>query len=337
MSKPRVLRNVMEQHWHDLFDAETQAAMARDFDLVTPAQTTKLDPAEITRLLADCEGMITCWGSVPLTPERLAAAPKLRAVAHGAGTVKGMIDPAAWQRGVVVCSMAPVLAIAVAEMTMALIFDGLRLTSRLDRQLRRANGDFSKFPRDYSLFGRLVEANVGIVSASLVGKEAIKLLTPFRPKLRIYDPFLSDAGAKALGAERVELDELFRKSEIVSVHTPLLPATINLITGKHLALMPEKAVLVNTSRGPIINHADLLAELKKGRIHAGLDVTDPEPLPPDSPFYQLENVTLTPHVAGANRAMRKEQGRQSWLNLKAALEGSPAPYAVSFERLATLA
>ncbi|MGH7143222.1 MAG: hydroxyacid dehydrogenase [Planctomycetota bacterium] len=337
MTKPKILRNITEEHWIDLFDAATQADIARDFDLVTPVQREKLDPAEISRLLPGCVGVMTCWGSVPLTAERLAAAPDLKVIAHGAGTVKGMIDPAAWQRGIVVTSMAHLLAKAVAEMTLAMIFDGLRLVSRLDRLSRRHPGDFAQARIDFRQFGRLVGANVGLVSASLVGRETLALLKPFDVTLRIFDPFLSAAAAQQLGAQKVELDELFTRSDIVSIHAPLLPATVNLITGKHLALLPEHAVFVNTSRGAIVNHADLLAELRRGRIHACLDVFDPEPLPADSPFYTLENVTLTPHVAGSNRAMRKAQGRQAYLDVKAVLEGRAPANPVLFERLATLA
>lgn len=337
MSKPRVLRNVTDQHWGDLFETDVQAALARDFDLVVPKKTAPLDPDEITRLVCDCEGVLTCWNSVPLTAERIAAAKKLKVVCHAAGTVKGMVAPEAWQRGVTVCSQASVLAIAVAEMTLALIFDGLRQISRLDRSLRKHPGDFKASRLDFNNYGRLCEANIGLVSASLVGKETLKLLKPFNPTLRIYDPFLPDAAAKELGVQKVELEELFRKSEIVSVHAPLLPATENLITGKLLALLPQYAVFVNTARGKIVNHDDLLAELKKGRFHACLDVSEPEPLPAGSEFYRLENVTLTPHVAGSNRLMRKMQGRQSYLDMKAALAGETPSNKVLFEKLATMA
>jgi len=127
----------------------------------------------------------------------------------------------------------------------------------------------------------------------------IKLLKPFDVKILIYDPYLSEYDAGALGVEKVSLEDLFARSDIVTVHAPSLPETWGMINQRHLKLLRDGAVLINTARGKIIDHDALLEECRSGRITVALDVTDPEPLPSDSPFRDLSNVIITPHMAGA--------------------------------------
>jgi phosphoglycerate dehydrogenase-like enzyme len=97
----------------------------------------------------------------------------------------------------------------------------------------------------------------------------------------------------------VPLDDLMAAADVVTVHAPSLPSTRHLLDARRLALMRDGATLVNTARGALVDHAALIAELRTGRLSAVLDVTEPEPLPPDSPLFDLPNVVLTPHIAGA--------------------------------------
>jgi phosphoglycerate dehydrogenase-like enzyme len=145
----------------------------------------------------------------------------------------------------------------------------------------------------------LMGSTVGIVSASKVGRNVIELLKPFKVDILVYDPYLSDWDAGRLGVKKADLDDLFVKSDFVTLHAPSIPQTRHIIGEKQLKLLRDGAVLINTSRGSVIDHSALLAEAQTGRIFVALDVTDPEPLPPDSPFRKLNNVILTPHVSGA--------------------------------------
>jgi phosphoglycerate dehydrogenase-like enzyme len=149
---------------------------------------------------------------------------------------------------------------------------------------------------------------VGLVAAGYVGRRVVCLLAPFAVDLSIHDPYLSDRDAAELGARRVDLEALFAENRIVSVHAPITPETRHMIGARHLALLREGAILVNTARSWSVDQAALLAELQRGRIWAALDVFDNEPLPQDSPFRRLANVVLTPHVAGRSLTTLRTQG-----------------------------
>jgi phosphoglycerate dehydrogenase-like enzyme len=132
-----------------------------------------------------------------------------------------------------------------------------------------------------------------------VGRAVVGLLRPYRCTVVVADPFLADAEAAALGAARVELDELLATSDVVSLHAPALPATAHMIGAEQLARMMDGATLINTARGTLVDHDALVAELRTGRLSAVLDVTDPEPLPPHHPLLQLPTCVVTPHLAGS--------------------------------------
>ncbi|MCF3963098.1 hydroxyacid dehydrogenase [Streptomyces fuscigenes] len=264
------------------------ALVAQDF--------TRPDPA-VAAALAEAELLVTCWGVPPITASVLAAAPRLRAVVHAAGTVKHHITDACWERGLAVSSAAAANALPVAEYTLAaILFAGKRVldSARGYRELRAA----------HDWHGTLIDAGnyrrtVGIVGASRIGRRVIELLRPFDLDVLLYDPYVDAAGAEALGVAGVGLDELCARSSVVSVHAPQVPATRHMIGAAQLAAMADGATLINTSRGSLIDEDALLPELVSGRLAAVLDVTDPEVPQAGSPLYDLPNVLLTPHVAGS--------------------------------------
>jgi len=169
-------------------------------------------------------------------------------------------------------------------------------------------------------------ATVGIVGASAVGREMIRLCrTLALSAILLYDPYVSAEDAKALGAIKVDLDELMRRSDVVSLHTPSTDETHHLIHAENLALLRDHAIFINTARGRCVDEAALIAELEKGRIFACLDVTDPEPPAPGSPLYALPNCVLTPHVAGAVKENTFRQGRLVADQIEAYARGNPLP------------
>jgi phosphoglycerate dehydrogenase-like enzyme len=253
--------------------------------------------------LARTEVLVTGWGCPRLDTAVLDAAPKLRAVLHSAGSVKGLVTPGLWRRGIAVSSAAAANAVPVAEYTLAMILlagkDVLAARDRL--RTERASPGWGLVP-GIGNHGR----RVGVVGASRIGRKVIELLRPFDLRVSLTDPYVDEAGAAALGVPLLPLDELLRTSDVVSVHAPDTPETRHLIGRRELALMPDGAVLINTARGGLVDHDALIAELRTGRIGAILDVTDPEPLPVDSPLYDLPNAFVTPHLAGSqgNEASR---------------------------------
>ncbi|KQX59117.1 MULTISPECIES: hydroxyacid dehydrogenase [unclassified Streptomyces] len=245
--------------------------------------------------LAEAEILLTCWGATPLTAEVLDRAPRLKAVVHAAGSVKHHITDACWERGLRVTSAAAANALPVAEYTLAaILFAGKRVLGSAQR--------YAELRTDHSWLTESAawgnyRRTVGIVGASRIGRRVIELLRPFDIEILLYDPY---ADVPPPGVELVaDLDELCARSTVVSVHAPQLPSTYRMIGAAQLAAMPDGATLINTSRGSLIDEQALLPHLVRGRLHATLDVTDPELPPPGSPLYTLPNVLLTPHVAGS--------------------------------------
>ncbi|QGV79016.1 hydroxyacid dehydrogenase [Streptomyces ficellus] len=251
----------------------------------------------VAAALGEAEVLFTCWGATPLTADVLDRAPGLRVVVHAAGSVKHHITEACWERGIGVTSTATANALPVAEYTLAaILLSGKRVLHAARRYAELRSGhDWAAELADSGNHGR----TVGIVGASRIGRRVMELLRPFDLRVLLHDPYVTPVEASALGAVPAALDELCARADIVSVHAPQLPSTRHMIGAAQLALMRDGATLINTARGSLVDETALLPHLTSGRLHAVLDVTDPELPPPDSPLYTLPNVLLTPHVAGS--------------------------------------
>ncbi|MDD4140400.1 MAG: hydroxyacid dehydrogenase [Eubacteriales bacterium] len=271
-----------------------------------PPYPDRISEGYMREHLARAQACFTCWGTPVLSEDVLAHAPDLKVILHGAGTPKAIVSDAVWLRGIRVATAAPVIAIDVAESALGGMIYCLKHFGDYDRLMRE--GRWKKTAGSVSdvdaLKPKLKRLNryltVGIVGASHVGKNMIRFLKPFGVRILLYDPTLSEDMARELDAEPVSLETLMRRCDVVSVHAPQLPVTRGLITAGLLALMPDGAVFVNTSRGSIVDQKALLAELKSGRISAYLDVYEQEPLPADSALHLLDNVLLTPHISGGH-------------------------------------
>jgi phosphoglycerate dehydrogenase-like enzyme len=273
-----------------------RARLEQVTDLAPVQVTASFDAAEVRAALAGAEVLLTGWGCPPVTAQVLDAAPRLRAIVHAAGTVKTFVDPVAFDRGVLVSTAAAANAVPVAEFTVAaIVLSGKRAFRHRDRY--RATRRGRDLPAQATMGN--YRTTVGIVGASRIGRLVLDRLRSLDVDVLLADPYLTDAEAAALGATRCDLDTVFARSDVVSLHAPLLPATRGMVDARLLALMPDGAVLVNTARGGIVDQPALEKECLTGRIDAVLDVTEPEPLPADSPLYDLDNVFLTPHIAGA--------------------------------------
>ncbi|MFG2330490.1 hydroxyacid dehydrogenase [Streptomyces sp. NPDC048604] len=271
-------------------------ALARTDPRLVAHDLAAPDP-RVAEALREAEILLTCWGAPPLTPEVLDRAPRLRAVVHAAGSVKHHVTDACWERGLAVTSAAAANALPVAEYTLAaILLAGKRAlpTARRYAQLR-APHDWLAESAAWGNYRR----TVGLVGASRIGRRVIELLRPFDFEVLLHDPYVTPEEAAALGVEVTGLDELCARSSVVSVHAPQLPATHRMIDARRLALIPDGGTLINTARGSLVDEEALISHLTPGRLHAVLDVTDPEVPPPGSPLYELPNVLLTPHIAGS--------------------------------------
>lgn len=255
----------------------------------------RLDDERAAAVLAEADVLIGHWGCPTLHAEVLDLAPHLGLFAYAAGTVKWQVVDAVWARDLVVTSAAAANAVPVAEYTLAMILlanKGVPLFAARERDRS------ARVPLDRQHVGNLGK-RVGLVGASFVGRLVIDLLRPFDLEVAVADPYLDPAEAAALGVGLMTLDELCSWCDVLSLHAPDIPSTRHMIAGPQLARLHDGVTLVNTARGALVDHDALLAEVQAGRLAAILDVTDPEPLPADSPFRSSPSVLLTPHVAGA--------------------------------------
>ncbi|MDX3537415.1 hydroxyacid dehydrogenase [Streptomyces sp. MB09-01] len=253
---------------------------------------------EAAQALAEAEVLLTFWGAPTVDARALAAAPRLRAVVHAAGSVKQLVTDACWDRGIAVSSAALANSLPVAEYTVAMVLLSNKRVMQLREEYRRVRGSHHEWHLRYGDVGNY-RRTVGIVGASRIGRRVIELLRPYDLELRVHDPYLKEDQAQRLGVRAVGLDELCRVSDVVSLHAPELPETRSMIDRRRLALMRDGATLINTARGSLVDGAALTEELVAGRLHGVIDVTEPEVLPADSPLYELPNVLLTPHIAGS--------------------------------------
>jgi phosphoglycerate dehydrogenase-like enzyme len=319
----------------DLFTAEQHARLATLADVPDATPLARFDDARATELLARAEILLTAWGSPRIDALVLAKAPHLAAIIHAAGTVKGHVDPVCFERGVRVSSAAAANAVPVAEFTLAAILLAGKRAFRLQRRYAEV--------RNYRLWWNEVppignhRKTVGIVGASRIGRLVLQHLRAFDFSVLVTDPYLSANEAAALGAEKTEVDELLRRSDVVSLHAPSLPETHHLLDARRLALLRDGAVLINTARGALVDGAALTRELESGRIDAVIDTTDPEILPADSPLYELPNVFLTPHIAGAMGTETQRMATLALDEIERFAKGKALVHEVRLEDLARIA
>jgi phosphoglycerate dehydrogenase-like enzyme len=304
MPRPNVLVTITPSLYQQLFAPAVQARLEEIARVRFNEEERNWTSEELARQIAGYDAVITGWGTATFTEEVMAAADKLRLIAHSAGSIKKMLPPHVFDSHVQVTHAAVAIAPAVAEMTILLILLSLRQVHVQDRKLKAG------VPwREAQYVGQeLAGQRVGVVGAGYTGRCVIRLLRAWGAEVWVADPYLDGARAAELDVTRVSLDELFASCAIVTMQAPPTDETFRMIRAHHLALLPDGALFVNTARSHTVDNEALLAELQSGRIRAALDVFDQEPLPADSPFLQLENVILTPHTAGASCQARLRQG-----------------------------
>ncbi|GII42216.1 hydroxyacid dehydrogenase [Planotetraspora phitsanulokensis] len=292
---------------------------------------TGFHSAEALERLARARVLLTGWGSPMIDDRVLDHAPHLRAVVHAAGTVKGHVCPSVFERGVLVSSAADANAVPVAEYTVAMILLANKAVPAMAREYR-ARREAIDLIGDYPDVGNHGKT-VGLVGASKVGRRVAELLRPFDLEVLVSDPYLDEAGAAALGVRKTGLDDLFASCDVVSLHAPAIEETRGMVDAARLAAMRPGATLINTARGSLVDHDALIAELRRGRISAVLDVTEPEITPSDSPLWELPNVVLTPHVAGSLGNELARLGSQALDEVLRVIDGRPLRHPVDLAAL----
>lgn len=334
-SRPKLLFAMAPAFTPELFTPELLARLRAVAEPLDDAPLRRFGGERAERLLPQVEILLTSWGCPPIGAELLARAPRLRAIVHAAGTVKGHVAPECWQRGIAVTSAAAANAISVAEYTLAAILFANKRAFRLQRRYAELRA-FRWWPDEVPRIGNLGKT-VGIVGASFVGRKVIERLRPFDLAVQVHDPYLTTEEAAMLGVPAVGLDDLLRSSDVVSLHSPALPETRHQIDRRRLGLMRDGAVLINTARGWLVDGEALVDELRSGRIDAVIDTTEPEVLPPESELYDLPNVFLTPHIAGSMGAETQRMAALAIDEIERFAAGQPFAHGIRLEDLPRIA
>ena len=292
---------------------------------------------EFRDILNKAEYAFSTWGMPHLTKEQIMDyLPNLKAVFYAAGTVQKFAREFL-ECGISVFSAWAANAVPVAEYTFAqIVLASKGYFQRLHRQHLGDDWHHRNVPVD---FPGAYEVKVGIIGAGMIGKMVIeKLKTLPGCRIMVYDPFLPDERASELGVVKTTLDEVFSECDIISNHLADNEQTKKMLTGKHFDMMRRGAVFINTGRGAQVDEEGLISALEKDNTKVALlDVTMPEPPEKGSKIYLLDNIFLTPHIAGS---IGNEVHRMSEYMFEESLKfdrGEPTRYSVTLKMLETMA
>jgi D-3-phosphoglycerate dehydrogenase len=268
-------------------------------------------PPDLTGLAGDL---------VPYRAQQLDRFPDLRVVSFAATGVADWVDvPHATGRGIAVCNVPDWGNDSIAEYTFALLLSVAKVLKQADAMAHESVW------REEEIDGlELRGKTMGLVGLGNIGQRVAEIAHAFGLSVLCYTRNPDRPRATPAAVEFVPLDELLRRSHILSLHTKLTDETRHLIGARELALLPDGAILVNTARGAVVDTDALVAALRSGKLWgAGLDVFESEPLPHDHPLHKLDNVVLSPHVAGQTESARRKRFAGAVANLDAFAVGRP--------------
>ncbi len=284
----------------------------------------------------EVEFIFSTWSMPVFSEEEIAVCfPALRAVFYGAGSVQKFALPFL-KRGISVFSAWAANAVPVAEYTAAQIVlacKGFFLTCRLTGAHRRleAKEILKKYPGSFG-------CKIGLIGVGMIGSMVAERLKDYKYEVLAFDPFCSEEKAKRLGVKLCSLETIFSECQVISNHLANNPQTVGMLNGKLFALMKDSATFINTGRGAQVVEAELAEELsKKPCATAVLDVTYPEPIQEGNALWEMENVFLTPHIAGSLGDECHRMAEYMLEEFRAFQSGKETRYSVSEAMLATMA
>jgi len=308
---------------------EWQGDFLKEYRVILSEEDRKGIASNLMANLPDAAG-IFCLLDDPIPAEIIHSAPKLKVISNMAVGVDNIDLGACTRRGIPVGHTPGVLTDGTADLTMALLLSVCRQLPKASRDARE--GRWSGWNPTGWLGLDLKNATVGIIGLGKIGRAVAQRLIGFGARIVFTSKHPKDEAARELNARQVSLEELLRTSDIVCLHTALTKETAGMIDSSAFRIMKESAVLINAARGSVVVTDDLVAALESGLIRAaGLDVTDPEPLPSDHPLYQLENCLITPHIGSATYNTRRSMAEIALQNLAAGLVGHPLPHCANPE------
>lgn len=292
--------------------------------------TDELPPAReiVLERVRGVEGILSLLTDTMDAAVMDAAGPGLKVISNYAVGYDNIDAAAATQRGIAVGNTPGVLTDATADLSFALLMAAARRVVEGERYVRA--GRWKTWGPSLLLGADMAGATLGIIGYGRIGRAVAKRAAGFDMNIIYYDPTIPE-GADLPGSA-VDLPTLLRTADFISVHTPLTPETHHMIDAKAFAMMKPTAVLVNTARGPVVDPDALYTALRDGQIFAAaLDVTEPEPIPMDSPLLTLDNLIIVPHIASASIHTRERMAVMAAENLIAGLKGERLPNCVNPE------
>jgi glyoxylate reductase len=277
----------------------------------------------ILRETRDADGLLSLLTD-PVDGALMDACPRLRVVSNFAVGFDNLDVPAATERGIVMGNTPGVLTETTADFAFALLMAAAR---RIVEGVEYVRADRWKTWGPMLLMGHDVHgATLGLIGLGRIGAEMARRAAGFSMRVLYYDVFRREDLEQGLGIQYAPLDDVLAQADFVSVHTPLTPETRHLLNAERFARMKRTAIVINTSRGPVIDTEALTEALRSGVIGgAALDVTEPEPLPADHPLVHMPNCIIVPHIASASNVTRGQMAEIAARNLIAGLKGEPMP------------
>jgi glyoxylate reductase len=287
---------------------------------------------EIIERGSECSGLVTLLTD-DISKELLGKLPNLKVIAQYAVGYDNIDLAEATRWGIIVTNTPGVLTETTADLAWTLIMAASRRLVEADRYIREKKWDVAWGPQ-MLLGSDIYGSTLGIVGMGRIGQAVARRASGFEMKILYFSRTRNECIEKELGATQVALQTLLREADIVTVHVPLSSETQHLIGSEELGMMREDSVLVNTSRGKVVDEDALFHALKKGIIgSAGLDVFREEPIPKASPLLELHNVIIVPHIGSASKKTRTTMSIMCAENLISALEGNRPPHIVNPEVL----
>lgn len=284
-----------------IFPAEQVDRLNRIGNVTWNPHERQYTPDELRDALAGVEVCVTGWGTPKLDENILSRAGALKLVMHTAGSIGSIASEALYDRNIPISSSNDVMARQVAECNIMLTLMALRRARQFVDATHAPAGQYKwlNYYKSGLKATPMCKATIGIIGLGAIARWYIQFLKPMAPRILLYSRHTKADEAARLGVELADLDTLLRTSDVVNILCGMTQETYHLLDARRLAMIQDGASLINVGRGAIVDEEALIAELKKNRIYALLDVFETEPLPETSGLRPLPDATLLPHIAGA--------------------------------------
>lgn len=286
----------------------------------------QVEKDEINKIAKNYDAIITSWGMPCIKAADLKDA-RLKFIGHIGGTVQGLVDESVFDTDIFIVSGNGAFPPALAESTLLLMLMSLKRWHEINYKMKSGDLDWHNSNIVESLFNK----TVGLLGFGQIAKKLISLLKPFNVRILVADDYVTEQTASELGFEISGIDEVLSKSDVISIHHTLTEATFHLLNKDRINLLKPSAVIINTSRGSIIDEKALIERLKKGELFAALDVYEKEPLDIDSPLRCLDNTIIIPHMGGKTTECRYQLSNIVITQLENFAKGRPVTDYITFD------